>query len=507
MKSLKAAYLIFLLLLSVPLSAQVITIDPNVQYQIIEHFGASDAWRMQFVGKNWPLEKRERIADLLFSREMDEQGNPKGIGLSLWRFYIGSGSAHQGDSSDIKNEWRRGECFLKPDGTYDWSRQEGQRWFLEAAKKRGVEKYLAFTLSAPVQYTINGKAYSIKEDERINLKSGHYEDYAKFTVDVLEHFANEGYEFDYFSPVNEPQWDWSNPGQEGTAATNENIYLLSKYISEELESRDLNTKLTVGEVGDIKQLYINYKASGDQVDAFFGEDAVLNLSSLPKTERLITGHSYFTTWPIDTLVNTRKKLRAKLDEVDDLGYWQTEFCILEASPEIGNGHKRDLGMNTALYVARVIHADLTITNASSWQWWTSLTTWDFKDGLIYLDTGDESDLFNRDRMKNDGEVRESKLLWALGNFSRFVTPGMTRIEADVDHEQMAISAFKAGEKCVMVVINHSQKAQKLSLPQEFTPEKSYLTDEKNSLNQMTLGGKSIKLPKRSVMTLVGKVNT
>ena len=58
--------------------------DPLIQYQTIDGFGASDAWRAQFVGKNWPLEKRNQIADLLFSQELDEAGNPLGIGLSIW---------------------------------------------------------------------------------------------------------------------------------------------------------------------------------------------------------------------------------------------------------------------------------------------------------------------------------------------------------------------------------------------------------------------------------------
>lgn len=500
------SYSIIFFSLAIPVSAQKVTLNPEQKYQEIAHFGASDAWRMQFVGKNWPLAKREYMADLLFSKELDEEGNPKGIGLSLWRFNISAGSTHQGDSSDIANEWRRGESFLKLDGTYDWGRQAGQQWFLEAAKKRGVEKLLAFTLTPPVQYSINGKAYSIKGDERINLKPGHYDDYAKFTVDVLEHFANKDFEFDYLSPVNEPQWDWSKPGQEGTASTNENIYMLSKHLATEIASRGLNTTLTVGEVGDIKQLYKPYKASGDQIDEFFGEDAVMDFSSLPNTERLITGHSYFTTWPIDTLVNTRQKLRAKLNEVKDLNYWQTEFCILEKSPEIGSGHQRDLGMNTALYVARVIHADLTIANANSWQWWTSLTTWDYKDGLIYLDTGDENDLFNRDKMKTDGEVRESKLLWAFGNFSRFITPGMTRVEAAVDHEKINVSAYQDNDKVVMVLINFDEKDQKITLPKTFKPEKGYLTDDNNNLDQMKVKAGAVKLPKRSVTTLTGKIS-
>ena len=58
-------------------------LDTRRSYQQIDGFGASDAWRAQFVGKNWPLDKRVHMADLLFSRELDSLGNPRGIGLSL----------------------------------------------------------------------------------------------------------------------------------------------------------------------------------------------------------------------------------------------------------------------------------------------------------------------------------------------------------------------------------------------------------------------------------------
>ena len=113
----------------------VVKVSPEVRYQVIDGFGASDAWRAQFVGKNWPEAKREQIADLLFSREVDAEGNPKGIGLSLWRFYLSAGTAEQGRESGIANPWRRGESFLSADGSYDWDKQAGQKWFLQAAKK------------------------------------------------------------------------------------------------------------------------------------------------------------------------------------------------------------------------------------------------------------------------------------------------------------------------------------------------------------------------------------
>jgi O-glycosyl hydrolase len=72
-----------------------LSLNLNDKKQQIQSFGASDAWSIQFVGKNWPLEKREQIAELLFSTDTDENQNPKGIGLSGWRFNIGGGSAEQ----------------------------------------------------------------------------------------------------------------------------------------------------------------------------------------------------------------------------------------------------------------------------------------------------------------------------------------------------------------------------------------------------------------------------
>ena len=92
--------------------------------QTIHIFGASDCWRVKYIGKNWPIEKRNQIADLLFSSELDSWGNPKGIGLSMWRFNIGSGSHEAGDNGGVASLWRRAECFLDKEGDWDWDKQE-----------------------------------------------------------------------------------------------------------------------------------------------------------------------------------------------------------------------------------------------------------------------------------------------------------------------------------------------------------------------------------------------
>ena len=498
-----------LLLLSFPGHGQAIEVDTAITYQTMEGFGASDAWRPQFVGKNWPMEKREQIADWLFSKEFDAQGNPKGIGLSIWRYYIGAGTAEQGNASGIENEWRRAACFLQSNGTFDWTKQEGQRWFLNAAKQRGVEKFLAFTIAPPVFMSINGKGYSIKDDPRMNVQPGKMEDYAHFLLDVLQHFEYEGIGFDYLSPFNEPQWDWSKASQEGTAATNEDIYLLVNYLSKELRKRKMKTELVIGEAASIEYLYAfkDKPIQGNQIETFFDPESALYLGDLPQVKPLITGHSYFTTWPINEQVEKRKQLKSKLDEIGGLGYWQTEFSILEESPEIGSGHNRDLGMNTALYVARVIHSDLTIANASSWQWWTALTTFDFKDGLIYLDTGKEIDRFNLEELKLDGVPRDSKLMWTLGNYSRFVCPGMVRIEAVVKgNDQLQVSAYKSNDgKLVFVIINHGKEPVPLELYEGIDISGIYITDEQRNLERQQVSGSEPNIPPRSVVTIVGNI--
>ena len=157
---------------------------PTQSFQVISGFGASDAWSVQFAGKNWPAQKRGQMADLLFSKEFKSNGDPKGIGLNSWRFNLGAGSAAQGASSGIQDEWRRAESFLTPNG-YDWSVQEGQRNFMLEALSRGVDHFTAFSNSPPVEMTANGKAHS-SGGNSANLPQEKYTEYADFLVQCLD---------------------------------------------------------------------------------------------------------------------------------------------------------------------------------------------------------------------------------------------------------------------------------------------------------------------------------
>lgn len=490
-----------------------VRVDSGTAFQTIDGFGASDAWRCAIVGKNWPPQKREEIADLLFSRELDQKGNPKGIGLSLWRFYISAGTAEQGESSDISNPWRRGECFQNPDGTYDWSKQSGQQWFLKAARQRGVEKFLAFSIAAPFHMSGNGKGYATKGNPHFNVKPGKLDDYAAFLADVLDHFGKEGLHFDYLSPFNEPQWAWDEPKQEGTPALNTELYAFIRYLSLELSRRKLSTRMVVGEAGTIGHLgkVVQDDGRDDQARFFFDPQSPFYIGDLPGVVPIISGHSYFSVWPLKAQVEGRNLLHQALRSANPhLGYWMTEYCILERNDEIRGGGRRDLGMNTALFVARIIHHDLTLAHARSWQWWTALTAVDYKDGLIYLDDGSGKETGKMGPqtpgLMQDGAVRQSKLLWALGNYSRFIRPGMVRVQCTTAPEQsytngVLASAYVSDQKHVVVLVNLSTEDRRCSLG-AFGNVEVYTTSDQTNLEKTTQDAASIRVPARAVITCV-----
>ncbi|MEJ6980598.1 glycoside hydrolase family 30 protein [Pedobacter sp. P351] len=433
----------------------MVSIDLNKGYQTIDNFGASDAWSCQFAG-NWPEAKKNGIADLLFSRKLKSDGSPEGIGLSFWRFNIGAGSTQQGSQSGIGDEWRRAESFMNDNGTYDWNRQSGQMWFLKAAKERGVNNFLAFTNSPPVQMTVTKKAFA--SSAQPNLARENFPAFADFLTTVIKGVqVKSGVTFNYISPVNEPQWDWSDGGQEGTPFTNSEISGIINSLDASLKTNNLNTKITVSEAGQYEFLYsANGKADkGNQIEAFFDSSSPNYIGNLSSVEKLICGHSYFTTSSYAKAAGIRKQVAAKISSVSGLGFWQSEYCILGDNENEMKGEGRDLSIAPALYLARVIHNDLVNASASAWQWWLALSPYDYKDGLIYID-----------KNKTDGAHYPSKMLWALGNYSRFITPGSVRLDvvSNGGEPEVLASSYKTNDnKLVTVVINSTPQAVELSL--------------------------------------------
>jgi O-glycosyl hydrolase len=469
-----------------------VTIDVGHTRQRMLGFGASDCWSVQYVGR-WPIEKREAIADLLFETGLDDTRNPRGAGLSVWRFNIGAGSSRQ---AFISKPWRRTDTFFNEDYTgYDWSRLPGQRWFLHAAKERGVDRFIAFVNSPPVNMTGNGLTYCDAGSGSTNLGEGREDDFAGYLADVAAHFREvEAVEFDVLSPFNEPQWDWEAGTQEGCRYSAEDIKRVVDVLAE-LPGLG-STEIEIPESGSILDL----GSGSNYLEAFFGTDSPTNLQG--KVAPRISGHSYKTDLPETGLVEHRLKLRAALDRHPGLQYVMTEYCPLGA-----HGVGRDLGIDTALLVSRVIHFDVVVAGASSWQWWLAVSPYDYKDGLIFVD-----------HRPDDGDYRESKLLWALGNYSRFVRPGMVRVEVDRSDgaapgetvEGLMVSSFVDRDRGVVatVFVNWSNEPMLSNIAvkglriRRWIP---YVTSASSDLGAFASieAGQSVRIPARSIVTLVG----
>jgi len=480
-----------------------ITVDLNRTFQQIDNFGASDCWSMQMIG-GWSEENRNHVADLLFSRSA-------GIGLSCWRFNIGAGKP-----SDIPDPWRSAETFEIAEGEYDWSRQANEQWFLAAAKARGVERFVAFVNSPPARMTRNGRTHCSPDSGTTNLREGYERQYAGYLADILAYFhhhPDERYrvDFDWISPVNEPQWDWNDNSQEGNRASNADIRKIILALHEALNAKNLKTRILFPESGSIANFYLKepratrlYSSEyGNYLQACCGDPEIVAC-----TGKVICAHAYWTDLG-RALESSRKRLRAALDAYPEWQYWQTEYCPLLGTDGKGGGG-RDLTMETALHTARVIHSDLTICNASAWHWWLAVSSYQFKDGLIYTDY----------RQKGDPEtIYPSKTLWVLGHFSRFIRPGSVRLETRGTEKTdgLLVSAYRRqdGRELIVVLVNtgemewsvhisvnHLPKGMRLD---KFTP---WMTSETDDLREYPAFSKSspFKVPPRSVVTLTGEIS-
>ena len=61
---------------------------------------------------------------------------------------------------------------------------------------------------------------------------------------------------DYISPVNEPQWDWSDAGQEGCPYTNTEIAGIVRAIDTSFNKNQVPSKIIVAEAGSLAYLVI-----------------------------------------------------------------------------------------------------------------------------------------------------------------------------------------------------------------------------------------------------------
>lgn len=453
-------------------------IDYSLTHQEIDNFGASDAWSINPLIKKWQSEGKqdeiEQLADYLFSVE-------SGIGLSAWRFNIGAGSSEQGTASNISDSNRRAELlFSSANASVDATKQLGQIAFLQEAHERGVTDFVAFVNSPPVWATKNGLAHPNDGSGvgSTNLADDQLENFAEFLTKVVGYLRGPlvNVPVNHLSPINEPTWSWQGKTQEGNRYNVEDmkaVYLATYNALQEAGLSD-DVKLDGAEVveytaalsDDYKIEFNGSTYSGgmngegegsykNYIDEFLGDSEQREILG-----NKLSMHGYFSDAWADRMGELRDITWENVNEASPgAKLWMSEVCILGDSGNVREftGSGWDVSdMEYALHVGKMLHRDLTRLNVSGWHWWLGVTPYNYKDGLLKIDSSFDADT-----------LQTSKVLWSLGQFSRFIRPGYLRIDLpDIDDlEGLMASAYRSPDnsRLIVVIINADESEQMVSL--------------------------------------------
>jgi O-glycosyl hydrolase len=455
-------------------TANIATIDPSLQYQTMDGWGTSLAWWAKLVGE-WKTDAKKEIMDLTFDKD-------KGLGLNMVRYNIG------GAKSPEDKNLRPGadiESYLNSDGiTYDWTKDEGQRWVLNEAKKRIAQnefKSEAFSNSPPYFMTISGQS-SGNVDGKSNLKADQYDNFAKYLAEVVKHFKDaEGITFDTIDPMNEPSTHyWKKGGnQEGcdfdTPAEKDKIF---QALSKNFENNEIATKL----------------AGFDETGIDYSADAIKKADS-----QTISKISQFNTHVYSD--GSRANLR---DLAASLGkpLYMNEICT-------SGGAKHDPDdMDNGLKLADYIFKDLRDLKVPGWDIWQVVDDEEMNKnnnsnwGLISAYwSGNKVEKYNI-----------TKQYYAMAHFSKFIRPGYKIIDANNSNVVAAIDP--ASQKLVIVTRNVSDSEEPLifdvsKFDTTAATIKAYRTTGTESLSDISSKGVTLtngalkdELPAKSMVTYV-----
>lgn len=447
-----------------------ITINPQVKYQKYNGIGASGAWWAQIVG-GWTDkdENGEEIRNVISRLLYDKKA---GIGMNIYRYNIGGGSAQSG-KGEYSDFARRAESFDTDDGKYDFSRDANAVYMMKQAVKDGADEVILFVNSPIERLTKNGWAHLKKKQAfRTNLSKKNYGAFADYCLDVTEHFVNEGLPVKYLSPINEPFWIWTG-GQEGCHYSPRQAGKLMRCVAKNLRERKTldNIKLSGVENGDIRWFNKSYT------------HWLLKYKEVVECIDSIDLHSYCLHMPIP-FFNNRVKFLRRYRKWLDRKYPHMPVKMSEWTHMVGG---KNCGMDSALETAKVMYEDMTILNVTSWQHWLACSHYDYHDGLIYLDLDNKS-------------FEMTKRYYVTGNFSKFIPLGAVRIEVACDDDSVKAIAYKKDNETVLIVINFSEAEKHFCVPLD---GEFYVTDKEHNLQKnLCVSGDDVVIASESVTTFV-----
>lgn len=208
----------------------VFEIDPSVQKQKMEGYGAAftESCTMQ-VTKLSP-ELRQELMQKMFSRE-------KGAGFSMMRLPMGSTDFSDPEKGNYTYDDTRDNAPDPEFKFFDMSRDEATFEMIREAVKINPElKVMISPWSAPAW---------MKDSKKINggrLLPEHYQNFANYFVKVIREYEKRGIPVTALSIQNEPFFDWNGVPSMGMNVE-EQIKFIGEYLGPTLEKNGIQKRI------------------------------------------------------------------------------------------------------------------------------------------------------------------------------------------------------------------------------------------------------------------------
>jgi glucuronoarabinoxylan endo-1,4-beta-xylanase len=415
------------------------------------------------INNNWAPAMTDAEADAMFDPE-------KGLGLSILRI----GMAASGEPFNGASCWQD----------------------INKAKARGVSIFIGTLWSPPASCKTNNS-----ENDGGHLKSDCLDSWsstiAAFPGKVKQ---NAGVDLYAMSPQNEVDFascgftEPCNGNYPTTLFTASEYVALAKAVGTKLKALTPPVKLIGPEASEWLHTWSNESAC-------CSEPGMKKSSDPLKGMGYDYGHALFAdkeAWGLLDILgvhqyDTQVAEPWPADVPDKKPVWQTEMSGVKWWPE--QGPSSDI--NNAVAVAGWIHNAVTVGEASAWLWWWWKAQGSTNEGLL-LSNG-----------------TDTKRRYALGNYSRFIRPGYTRVDITGNvPADVLLTAYKGPDGTLVVVaINKGSAAASVPIviaggtaPATLTPWVTSESDNLASKTAVTVSGGSFTaaLASKTVTTFVGK---
>src|SRR5579884_636012 len=458
-------------------AASTITVNGGVTHQVIDGFGASDAF-----GTGQLILNQSNASTIL-----NDLFNPStGAGLTIVRNEIGaSTNGSSGDSQPSIEPNAPSGPNATP--TYVFTNDGGQLTFSQQAKSIGATQFYADAWSAP-QYMktngslLNGGYVCGMPSPAPSCSSGDWRQaYANYLAQYAKFYSQAGLPLSYVDFVNEPNFTpngyvgmlldstSAGAGNKGSvnSGTPQAVDFIKNYLGPALAASGTGTKVACCDAPAFPDA------------ATYASGILAGASS---SVGLITGHAYYAS-PNGLITNTIP--------TNGQHVWETEAATFDSFDTAWDDGSDASGFQWA----GNLWSALTQANVNAYLYW-----WFAENNSS---NSDNEAFFNI----NGSNVTLSTRLWAFGQYSRFIRPGATRIDATTSDGNLKVSAFANtdGSQAV-VVLNGNNSATSLTVSgvsgSTATP---FLTNASNSIAQQSAigvsgGSFSATIPARSLVT-------